>query len=540
MSAPPNHLAAESGTNVRVSRTLIAYTDYKSPYAYLAKDLTYALARETGVRIDWRPYILDIPSFLGSARVDEAGRVLEEERNAHQWRRVRYSYMDCRRAARQRGLVIRGPRKIWDTRLAAAGMLFAQEAGDAVFRRYHDAVFERFWRHELDLESTDAIAAILTEAGADGAAFFARVPELQARVATIAAEAEAAGVFGVPSFLVRRRAVLGPRAPARHPQSSRLMRDFSDLSEREVLALAIANEEEDGRIYADIAEGFREDYPATANVFAEMMAEEGEHRRRLIELYREKFGEHIPLIRRQDVRGFMRRSPVWQLRPLRLDAVRDLAQSMELETQRFYSRAAARTTDISVRKLLGDLAEAEIAHRRDGRPAHRREPPRPGPPGGGSGPTQALRAARGPARPRRVDGRIGLHLGAGLRLRLRDRPPYDAFLVGMAASIGAGISMGFAEALSDNGSLTGRGQPVIRGAITGVMTTIGGVGHTLPFLIPNFATAVIVAVAVVVLELAAISWIRWRFMDTPPISATLQVALGGALVFACGVLIGSS
>ena len=150
-------------------RSITVYTDYKSPYAYLAKDLAYELERDFPVRLEWLPYVLDIPSFLGSARVDADGSVLEENRNAHQWRRVRYSYMDCRRQARKRGLVIRGPQKIWDSTLAAAGMLYAQRAGDAVFRRYHDAVFERFWRRELDIEDAAVIAAVLAEAGADGA-----------------------------------------------------------------------------------------------------------------------------------------------------------------------------------------------------------------------------------------------------------------------------------------------------------------------------------------------------------------------------------
>ena len=183
------------------ARTLIVYSDYKSPYAYLAKDLAYALEESRGARLDWRPYVLDIPSYLGSARVDEAGRVIEESRNAHQWRRVRYSYMDCRREAAKHGLVIRGPQKIWDSSLAGAGMLFAQARGEAVFRRYHDAVFERFWRRALDIENPGAIAAVLAEAGA-GEGFQAWAREGQARVAAISREAEAAGVFGVPSFIL--------------------------------------------------------------------------------------------------------------------------------------------------------------------------------------------------------------------------------------------------------------------------------------------------------------------------------------------------
>jgi 2-hydroxychromene-2-carboxylate isomerase len=183
-------------------RRVTVYTDYKSPYAYLAKDLAYQLERDLPVRLEWLPYVLDIPSFLGSARIDADGTVLEESRNAHQWRRVRYSYMDCRRQARKRGLVIRGPQKIWDSALAAAGMLYAQRACDAVFRRYHDAVFERFWRRELDIEDVAVIAAVLTEAGADGAAFAVQAQAGRDEVAAISRAAEAVGVFGVPSFIV--------------------------------------------------------------------------------------------------------------------------------------------------------------------------------------------------------------------------------------------------------------------------------------------------------------------------------------------------
>ncbi|MDR3531792.1 MAG: DsbA family protein [Rhodopila sp.] len=184
------------------AQTIIVFTDYKSPYAYLAKDLVYELERDFPVRLDWRPYILDIPSYLGSARVDASGTVLEEDRNAHQWRRVRYSYMDCRRQARKRGLTIRGTQKIWDSTLAAAGMLFARRAGDIVFRRYHDTVFERFWQRALDIESADALAAVLSEAGADGSGFHAEAEALCTDVAAISRAAEADGVFGVPTFVL--------------------------------------------------------------------------------------------------------------------------------------------------------------------------------------------------------------------------------------------------------------------------------------------------------------------------------------------------
>lgn len=182
-------------------KTIVAYTDYKSPYAYLAKDLTYELEHDGLARVEWRPYILDIPSYLGSARVDDSGKVLEASRNDHQWRRVRYSYMDCRRQASKRGLVIRGTQKIWDSTLAAAGMLFAQKAGHAVFRRYHDTVFERFWRRDLDIENLDVMSGLLRDFGADGA--FAEAAEpLKAEVHAISRRAEAGGVFGVPTFVL--------------------------------------------------------------------------------------------------------------------------------------------------------------------------------------------------------------------------------------------------------------------------------------------------------------------------------------------------
>jgi rubrerythrin len=317
------------------------------------------------------------------------------------------------------------------------------------------------------------------------------------------------------------------------------MRDFSDLSEREVLALAIGAEEEDGRIYNDLVERMREEYPATARIFSEMAGEESEHRHRLLELYQEKFGDHIPLIRRQDVRGFLSRKPVWQMPKPSIEDVRKLAEGMETETQRFYRLAASRATDVSIRKLLGDLAEVEQGHeqRVDSLSEENLTP-------------KARRSEDATARrsfllqyiqPGLVclmDGSVST-LAPIFAAAFSTHRPWAAFIVGLAAAIGAGISMGFAEALSDDGTLTGRGSPIYRGFITGVMTALGGLGHTLPFLIPNLWTALSVAFAVVVVELAVISWIRWKYMDTSLWRASLQVALGGGLVFATGVIIGA-
>src|SRR5579871_2743603 len=271
-----------------------------------------------------------------------------------------------------------------------------------------------------------------------------------------------------------------------------------------------------------------------------MQKEESTHRARLLDLYRSKFGEHIPLIRREDVKGFVQRRPVWLIRPLGLTVVRRQAEIMELETRQFYERAIARITDASIRKLLGDLAETEREHYARAGALEKQHL------------TEAARASEGDAERRLFvlqivqPGLAGLMDGSVSTLAplfaaaFATHSSHDAFVVGLAASVGAGISMGFAEALSDDGSLTGRGHPWVRGLVCGLMTTLGGIGHTLPFLIPDFRAAMTAAVAVVLAELGIIAWIRHRYMESSALSATLQVGLGGALVFVTGVLIGSS
>ena len=318
------------------------------------------------------------------------------------------------------------------------------------------------------------------------------------------------------------------------------MKNFNALSERETLALAISLEEEDERVYADFAEGLKQDFPASASVFNAMRGDESGHRRRLIELYRQKFGEHIPLIRRQDVKGFVPRKPVWLVRPLGLEAVRRQARAIEVETRRFYERAAMRAQDASVRQLLDDLAQEERTHE-DRAQELNQEKLRP------TVKEDEDRARRRlfvlqivqPGLAGLMDGSVST-LAPVFAAALATRNSWDAFLVGLAASLGAGISMGFAEALSDDGSLTGRGHPWVRGLVCGAMTALGGIGHTLPFLIPSFHAAMTIAILVVLVELAVITWVRHRYMETSIMSAAMQVALGGALVFGTGVLIGGS
>jgi rubrerythrin len=319
-----------------------------------------------------------------------------------------------------------------------------------------------------------------------------------------------------------------------------MAKNFKDLSEREILALAISLEEEDGRILGDFSEGLRESYPATARLMSEMQAEESEHRSVLIDLYQKRFGDHIPLIRRHDVKGFVERRPIWLVRPLGMNAVRRQVETMELETQRFYQMALNKVTDASTRKLLGDLADAEQKHydtagqlekehltpdARAQEIEHQRR-------------TFVLQVVQ-PGLAGLMDGSVST-LAPVFAAAFATQLSWDAFLVGMAASLGAGISMGFAEALSDDGVLTGRGQPLLRGGVCGLMTTAGGIGHTLPFLISDFRLATGIAVCVVIVELIVISWIRNRYMETPFGRAALQVILGGALVFAVGIIIGKS
>jgi len=318
------------------------------------------------------------------------------------------------------------------------------------------------------------------------------------------------------------------------------MKKFQDLTEREVLALAITLEEEDERVYSDFAEGLRSDYPASAAMFEGMREEESGHRRRLIELYRQKFGEHIPLIRRQDVRGFVERPALWLIRPMRIDAVRKEASTMEVETRRFYEKAAALTQDASVRQLLDDLASEERTHEHRAQELDAEKLP-------GNVKEDEERAQRRlfvlqivqPGLAGLMDGSVST-LAPVFAAAFATTDSWTAFRVGLAASAGAGISMGFAEALSDDGSLTGRGHPWVRGVICGAMTALGGIGHTLPFLLKDFRMALWAATAVVFAELGLITWIRHRYMDSPWVSAALQVGLGGVLVFVTGWLIGSS
>ncbi|MDB6037884.1 MAG: rubrerythrin [Verrucomicrobiales bacterium] len=315
---------------------------------------------------------------------------------------------------------------------------------------------------------------------------------------------------------------------------------FRDLSESQIVALAITAEEEDSRIYRDFAESLRADFPATAELFTKMAREEDGHRHRLIEVYRQRFGEHIPLIRRQDVKGFIMRRSSWFKGALAPGRAREEAALMEIEARRFYEAAAQRTSDAGIRQLLDDLAQEEQRHEataeeitdaqtKSGALTHEREVARR---------VFVLRFVQ-PGLAGLMDGSVST-LAPLFAAAFATGNTLATFKVGLAASIGAGISMGFAEALSDDGKLSGRGAPWLRGAVCGLMTTLGGLGHTMPYLIRDFHLATTVALVVVAAELAVIAWIRRRYMDTPLLSAVFQVVVGGVLVFLAGWLIGAS
>ena len=322
-------------------------------------------------------------------------------------------------------------------------------------------------------------------------------------------------------------------------------KNFADLSEREILAVAVAAEEEDARIYLTFAEDLEERYPASAKVFREMADEENEHRHRLLDLYQKRFGLHMPPIRREDVKGFLRRRPIWLTRNLPLDTIRKQAETMEFEANRFYVKASQQATDVSIRKLLGDLASAESKHESLAAKLS------------GKLLTPDIKTEEDDTA-RRVfvlqyvqPGLAGLMDGSVSTLAplfaaaFATHNNWQTFLVGLAASIGAGISMGFAEALSDDGSLSGRGSPILRGGICGLMTTLGGLGHTMPYLVPDswanaFGIATGIAGVVVLIELWVIAYIRSRYMDTPFLQAVFQIVIGGLIVLGAGIAIGGA
>jgi erythrin-vacuolar iron transport family protein len=318
------------------------------------------------------------------------------------------------------------------------------------------------------------------------------------------------------------------------------MKTFSDLTEQEIIALAISSEDDDARAYAGFAHALMADYPASAKVFVEMAEEEHEHRRWLTDLYQKKFGDFIPLIRRADVNGFVKHAPAWTLNTQGIDAMRRRAELIELENYRFYTQAAASSNDAQVKKLLSELAAAEKGHESlasklglehvtadakiDESDTERR---------------MFLLEVVQPGLVGLMDGSVST-LAPIFAAAFATGSTWQTFLVGVAASVGAGISMGLAEGLSDDGKLSGRGRPLIRGLASGLMTAIGGIGHTLPFLIPQFHTALVLAIIVVLIELSVITWIRNKYMDTPIVKAALQIAVGGLLVFLTGILIGSA
>lgn len=317
-------------------------------------------------------------------------------------------------------------------------------------------------------------------------------------------------------------------------------RSFSDLTEQEILALAISLEDEQSRIYAEYAHALAEHYPASAKVYAEMEEEENEHRVWLIDLHKQKFGEHIPLVRRQDVRGFTNPAPIWLHQPMDVEKIRAQASVLEEQAHRFYTAAAAQARDAGVKKLLGDLALAESKHvvmshqlsethlTPDAKASEDAENHR-----------QFVLQYVQPGLAGLMDGSVST-LAPIFAAAFATHNPWQTFLVGLAASTGAGISMGMTEAMSDDGALTGRGNPWKRGVVTGIMTAMGGLGHTLPYLIPHFVTATAVAAAIVLIELWVIAWIRARYMDTPFLRATFEVVVGGLIVFAVGIAIGSA
>jgi len=318
------------------------------------------------------------------------------------------------------------------------------------------------------------------------------------------------------------------------------LKRFSELTEQEILALAISSEDDDARTYSTFAHVLMEKYPASAKIFIDMADEEHEHRRRLTETYRRNFGEFIPLIRRSDVAGFVRHRPAWLMKHASLETMRNYADVIEAENCNFYKQAAERASNPHVKELLSDLAAAEAGHINLAEKLEHQHVT----PDAKEEETEVQRRlfllqVIQPGLVGLMDGSVST-LAPLFAAAFATHQTWETFLVGLAASLGAGISMGFAEALSDDGKLTGRGHPMIRGLAAGIMTAVGGLGHALPYLIPDFLTATILATVVVFVELWAISYVRYKYMDTPFLRAAFQVAVGGFLVFLTGIIIGNA
>jgi rubrerythrin len=323
------------------------------------------------------------------------------------------------------------------------------------------------------------------------------------------------------------------------------MPTLKELTEREVLALAISSEEEDSRIYQTFADKCRENFTASTKIFEDMAEEERQHRDSLYHLYKQKFGEHLPPIRRDDVSGFLKRRPVWLTKHLTLNKMRQEVAIMEMETVKFYLRAAEQSTDVSMRELFVKLAEVEKGHEKRATELEDEHL------GGQKRTEEELVQHRlfvlqyvQPGLTGLIDGSVST-LAPLFAAAFATHSNHETFLVGLAASLGAGISMGISEAMADDGKISGRGSPWLRGVVCGLMTTLGGIGHTIPYLIPDswanaFAIATTIAAIIVAIELFVIAHVRTRYMDTPFFRSVVQVIIGGALVLAAGILIGSA
>lgn len=320
---------------------------------------------------------------------------------------------------------------------------------------------------------------------------------------------------------------------------------LKELDARQILALAIVSEEEDSRIYQTFADQCREQFPASTKLFEDMAAEERGHREDLYRLFRERFGEHLPAIRRDDVKGFLKRRPTWLTKRMAPEKMAQEVAVMEVEAANFYERAATQTTDVALRALFTHLAEVERGHEQKAAdlesthltPEKRDEEKA----------TQhrlfVLQYVQ-PGLTGLIDGSVST-LAPLFAAAFATHSNHNTFLVGLAASLGAGISMGISEAMADDGIISGRGSPVLRGIVCGLMTAVGGLGHTLPYLIPSswangFTLATTIAGVVVGIELVSIAWIRTKYMETPFFRSVVQVIIGGALVLAAGIIIGAS
>lgn len=319
---------------------------------------------------------------------------------------------------------------------------------------------------------------------------------------------------------------------------SLIKKKFQDLNDNEILSLAIDNLEEDIKLYDEYSSHFLINYPVTSKMFKQMSILKNKNRKKLVELHKKKFGETLSITDQKEIANYFKRKPEWLVIKNSIEKVRNEIVEMETLSAQFYNSFAKKSQNIEIRNLLIDLAimsreqkdnaKLILLNAQKSRSAKEEVT---------KDKRQFILTWVQPGLAGLMDGSVST-LAPIFATAFATKDSHTTLLVGLAASIGAGISMGFTEAVHDDGVISGRGSPIKRGFASGIMTTIGGLGHALPYLISDFYVATVIAMFFVLVELWAIAWIQAKYMEIKFTKAVFQVVFGGSLVLAAGILIG--